>query len=276
MSISEVMMFYRSNKSVFRRLLNFLGFIFLYQSLGSSLLWAIPPDAPHPLALANTAEQLILSPLNNADLADQAEQTPGALTFAKSREVEINTLTHGTWTALDDGRMLWRFSLQSPGAYSLNLGFDHYHMPEDGALFIYSPDGAEVIGPFTSEDNESHGQLWTPLIKGDALVIEINIPTTATNELMLSLKRVGHDFRNYFKLEKSGSCHADVACEEGNEWRNEIRAVGSMVINGAAQCSGVLLNNTSQDRTPYFLSANHCGVTVDNAPSVLVFWNYEN
>lgn len=41
------------------------------------------------------------------------------------------------------------------------------------------------------------------------------------------------------------------------EWRYEANGTGKIYINGAA-CSGVLLNNESNNRIPYFLTARHC------------------
>ena len=48
-----------------------------------------------------------------------------------------------------------------------------------------------------------------------------------------------------------------------------------MVIDGSFACTGFMVNNAKQDLTPYFMTANHCGVTASNAASVVVFWNYE-
>jgi hypothetical protein len=73
----------------------------------------------------------------------------------------------------------------------------------------------------------------------------------------------------------AGSCNIDVMCTSGNQ--NEMHAVAKMVfgINGAtSMCTGSLLNNTKNDRTPYFLSANHCISTQTVASSLQTIWNY--
>ncbi len=36
------------------------------------------------------------------------------------------------------------------------------------------------------------------------------------------------------------------------------KAVALIVVNNSYWCSGSLVNNTSNDGTPYFLTANHC------------------
>ena len=52
-------------------------------------------------------------------------------------------------------------------ADSLNFGFSRYRMPRGGSMTLASPDGATRYRPFTHEDNEEHGQLWTPPIPTD-------------------------------------------------------------------------------------------------------------
>ena len=37
-----------------------------------------------------------------------------------------------------------------------------------------------------------------------------------------------------------------------------------------------MINNTDQDETPYFLTADHCGISTGNDQSMVVIWNYEN
>jgi V8-like Glu-specific endopeptidase len=171
--------------------------------------------------------------------------------------------------------------VSSPGALSLNLGFTRYVMPPGGLLFIYSPDYSTVIGPFTEVDNEVHGQLWTPLVPGEEIVIEVRLPAGAESRLELGLTWVNHGYREVGSAqdksgEKSGSCNVDVVCSQGDNWREEIRSVGRYTRSGIYLCTGALVNNTAQDRKPYFLTADHCGITDDNAPSVVVYWNYEN
>src|SRR5262249_14241045 len=68
----------------------------------------------------------------------------------------------------------------------------------------------------------------------------------------------------------------DVVCPEGAPWSNEIRAVGVYTISGLFLCTGTLMNDTAVDFTPYFLSANHCGVNSSNDSTVVVYWNFQS
>lgn len=44
-------------------------------------------------------------------------------------------------------------------------------------LWIYNLSMDQIEGPFTYSDNELHGQMWTPAILGDELVLEVSLPT---------------------------------------------------------------------------------------------------
>jgi hypothetical protein len=202
--------------------------------------------------------------------------------FAISRNTQLSPFAHGVWRTSEDGqREIWRIRIQSPGALSLNLGITDFYLPPRAKLWIYHPSLSQVEGPFDYGDNEAHGQLWTPVIEGEEVVLEVSIPSDEKKWLKLTIAKLNHDFQGIFSL-LSGNCHLDVACGSKEGWnlldhyRDLMRSVGMFTINGRNFCSGALINNGKNDCTPYFLSAFHCDVNVSNAPSVVVYWNYEN
>jgi hypothetical protein len=73
-----------------------------------------------------------------------------------------------------------------------------------------------------------------------------------------------------------GTCNIDVVCPQAASWTNEIRSVGLYTINGAWACSGTLIADATGDFRSYFLTANHCGLDTGNAPTVVVYWNYQS
>lgn len=59
----------------------------------------------------------------------------------------------------------------------------------------------------------------------------------------------------------SGSCNVNVNCPEGNAWQEQKRSVVKLLIPISGflfDCTGVMVNNTAQDYTPYLLTAEHC------------------
>jgi len=93
------------------------------------------------------------------------------------------------------------------------------------------------------------------------------------------LTHIGYGYRGFGEpvaAPESGACNVDVVCPEGDTWQDEISAVAVISLGGGTFCTGFAVNNTSNDTTPYFMTANHCGITSGNAASLVVFWNYEN
>lgn len=210
---------------------------------------------------------------------------PGPLQFAQPFAYSIKMAQTSGWQKLAyQGQKVdvLRYQIESPNALSLNLGFSRYNMPKGGQLFIYADDYAEVIGPFTHRDNDLHGQLWTPIINGKKITIEINIPASLKHQLDIELSKINQGFIDIGHLStarstlKSGPCNVDVACAVADGWEDQIRSVARYTRNGIFFCTGAAINNTANDKKAYFLTANHCGFNVDNAATIVAYWNYQN
>jgi len=255
--------------------------IILLFSIASHFAFAQLNDLSFDL---QTIERVSMHELNNATLieAERKRRAAGEVhEFAKSHKTQITPKTHGNWELTSEGRAIWRVRVYSKMAKSLNFGFTKYKMPQDGKLTLYSTDFKDIKGPFTAEDNEIHHQLWTPIILGEETLIEVSVPIEKKENLELTLAHVGHDFLGFGNL-LSQRCHVDVICNEEDGWdllndyRDIIQSVGLYFIGGVRICTGFLVNNARQDCRPYFMTADHCGVNSGNAPSVVVYWNYEN
>ncbi len=197
--------------------------------------------------------------------------------YAVALEVNILPWDEGRWEMVERNHVRWRLRVSSPGALSLNLAFSRFKMPPEGELVIYSPDGGHRIGPFTAADNEEHDELWTPPLLTDDLILEVTLPFENLEELKLRLAKVHHGYAGFGEDEpKSGPCEVDLACTPAEMWRDASRAVALVSIEGVRFCTGFLVNNTALDGRPFFITAHHCGVTQENAASVVVQWNHES
>ena len=222
-----------------------------------------------------------------------AQAPPNVHRFALAIPVELETVGDGIWETLPDGRARWSLDLESPGARSLNLGFGRYRMPEGGRLEVLDRAGEPAFRAFTAADNEAHGELWTPLVRGDGLRLRVLLPNEGLRSgLALTLSQVSHGFRGFEKSPdkigsgQSGTCNIDVVCDalslpgwvgaRIDQHRDAIRAVGAYTLRGVDTCSGALVNNTAGDRRPFFLTAYHCGIDATGARSVVAYWNFEN
>jgi hypothetical protein len=255
------------------------GFLCLVGAVGAT---ASAADGPSGLPFDDVA-WIDVPPLDVADLLieDSIRESEGLPPrFAVPHPVEMNPDLDGTWEMVDRDTLSWRLRISSAGAQSLNLGFTDFFVPEGASLFVYATGETAHFQRYTSDDNEQHGELWTPVILGDDLVVELIVPADASFELVrLELSSINVGYRYFGEKsggDKSGSCNVDVVCPQGDNWRDEIPAIGVISLGGGTFCTGFMVNNTAQDETPYFMTAKHCGINSGNASSLVVYWNYES
>ncbi len=223
--------------------------------------------------------QLRFGALDKALLeAEDAEAQDGPLRFAISHPVSVSPDRDGLWDRTDDGKLRWRWRVSAAEATNLNFGFGRYRMPPKGQLLIYAADGLTALGPFTAENNQDHGELWTPILATTDAVLELTLPEAERGRLELELTAVNQGYRYFSNLgpDKSGSCNVDVVCSQGDPYRDIIRSVAVYSRNGTFACTGAMINNTAQNLRPFFLTANHCSVNSGNAATVVAYWLYEN
>ncbi len=171
---------------------------------------------------------------------------------------------------------VWTHQVTAPNAVSLNFGFTRFNLPEGAELNIYSADRSQFIRTFTSADNNVNGALWTPVIMSDDVIIEVSAPEAVVGQVDIELGQVGQGFRTFSESTmKSGSCNIDVACSESVGWEKEVNSVAVISTGGSAFCTGFMVNNTSGDKTPYFMTAAHCRINASSAPSLVTYWNYQ-
>jgi lysyl endopeptidase len=215
------------------------------------------------------------------DAARESAGKPAPARFAMGLPVVFTLANSGTWEDLGDGSWLWRLRIASPGALSLSLGLKQFDLPNGAAFWVHDPDGAWVQGPYTAENRNALGGLWTAVVLGDEVVAELRLP--AGKEANLEIDLVNHGYRFFGESEatagaKRGACNINVICPQGDPWRNQIRSVARITFTsgaGSFLCTAQLVNNTAQDNTPYLLTAQHCIDAPEMAPTIVAYWNYE-
>jgi formylglycine-generating enzyme required for sulfatase activity len=285
--------------------------------IGSALAESTLTTSEQPIAFTRSVRPMTLvSPAvpESPDVAallleDEHSPNGGPYWFAISRPVRATPQTDGMWEDLDSNTLLWRIPVVAPGALSLSLGFSRYHMPPGGRLFVYSDDHRQFAGPYTSRDNAEDGELHTPTMACDSLIVELMIPLVEVPKLELELSCVNYGFRPFGPTPatpKSGQIHAfgmgdaatcnranDAACYEGT-WGDQIRSVALCEVRlgqGVYGGTGTLVNNTAQDDKPYFLTAFHVvdierdedqkrDLAISNAEKkaierMFVYWNFQ-
>jgi hypothetical protein len=205
-----------------------------------------------------------LEPVDVAALLaeDALQGGKGPFRFGADVPVDLG-FEAGSWVALPGGDRLWRMRVESSGAYSLSFVFSEYDVPAGAELYLYNDDHSWTFGQFNVLNNNANGQMAIRPLAGDAVTLEYFVPAYLEQPGKLRIGTVVHDYKDVNKLFDGGSgaegaCEIDVACPQGVGWENQVRATTRLIIGGIL-CTGSLINNTANDGTQLYISANHCG-----------------
>ncbi|MEN8250555.1 MAG: serine protease [Bacteroidota bacterium] len=234
--------------------------------------------------------------LEQALLEDEEWRSEGHETFrfAKPINVDIDIKEDGLMEVLPGNTRIWRLALESKGAFTLSAKFDSFDFTPNTRLFIYNQDKSDIIALKEDKKHKFRDELITRSIEGDQIIIEINEPFDIENESKFNISHINHSYKDLatytfpcpdWGYGEATYCIEDINCSDGDDWQVEKDAVLLMVIDSCTVCTGILLNNTDQDGTPYVLTADHCyadyesryGVSYSTAVSNTVFYfNYES
>ncbi|MBK6953886.1 MAG: trypsin-like peptidase domain-containing protein [Crocinitomicaceae bacterium] len=195
---------------------------------------------------------------------DQTKEGPWR--FGYKYETDFSLSNSGTWTTFENGNRLWQLELVCDGAMTVNLIFENLFIPDGAYIYLYDVAKSNRVGAYTNRNNNSEKMLGTELVHGDHIVVEYFEPASVNGQGTFTIANVIHGYRSLNAVqgdllkafESSGNCNVDVNCTLGDGWENEIRSVAMIVVGGSGICTGALINNTCDDGTPYFLTANHC------------------
>jgi len=145
--------------------------------------------------------------------------------FAHSFDVDLGINNAGTWEEMDDGGLIWRLGLHSPGAYGMKVLFDAYFLPEGAELYVFSKDEDMSIGPYTHEQNHADGTFGIPLVKSDHIVVEYYQPGNILDTPRLNINTVLHaylDIHNFYGSRDDRDCGDNVACSSANAYEDQV------------------------------------------------------
>jgi len=221
--------------------------------------------APRTVSLEGLPEGARLALLNGA--------------VAMHREVPGDLMEQGEWTALPDGRRLWRVAIHSPEARSIRVHFSGFDVA-GGQVWLGSESaaGAAIANkPFAAQGPLGDGEFWSTSVFADTVWVEFVPAADQTSDAIpFTIDRISHYFDaphaasgQQAQAAKSGANKASpnqvAPCQLESKCYPEYADVAS----GVAQlhyersgfgyvCSGALLNSTSQRGIPYLLTADHC------------------
>ena len=245
--------------------------------------------------ISHSYQHVSLPPPDLAKIIEQDRSTSDEFRnsrFAVMVPVELNSLNSGTWEVMPGGKQLWRLKLSLEGSLASSLYFTDFDLPKGVALYLYDENGLEVKGAYTHLNNRPNGLFATELIYNNVVVLELNLPQGIKPRKWFTVKEMTYAYNDPAGvLQNKGFgdsqfCEVNVNCSpEGDNWKQEKRGVVRIqvkVSSSAYWCTGSMINNTSLDKTPYLLTADHCAykfgqyAAADDLASWLFYFNYES
>lgn len=204
-----------------------------------------------------------------AEDAERDQYKEFAFRFGIERNTSLTTDNSGVWT-IENGKAVWRLAVHAPAAKAVSFIFDEFEIPKSAQLFVYDKEQTHFIGSFNYTNRQANGMLATSLVYGEDVIVEFSAPEGVDlSGLNLRVGQIVHAYRGISSqveeikygrgpFGNSGSCNINVNCPLGDDWQVEKRSVAIITSGGSGACTGALVNNTSNDGHPYFLTANHC------------------
>lgn len=184
--------------------------------------------------------------------------------FGRKIKTDMGTECSGKWYNLENGDRIWVLRIRSKGAFSINLVFDQFKLTEGAEVYIYSLDHGVIDGPYTSEQNNPGRELVSGIVKGEEIAIQLTDLCEVSGSSKLHISSVVHGYRDVFAPNEKSGGFLDVNCPLGAGWEKESDAVVRIQIpdpyfdNVFSFCTGTLINNQTNNRKPYVLTAYHC------------------
>ncbi len=235
---------------------------------------ATPPSAHVGTDRLDTPAQITLPPSPPLAPTSPATNPARALTpipafrYGHTRSVQANLKHIAAPDSLPNGERIWRLALTSPEARAVRLTFATFRIPPGARLFVYDPDRRLTRGAFTARNHKADSSFATDFTPGPTLILEYVEPPDPAFAGQIQIGDLVHAERLPRRLRarvakqtqngSSLSCSINTACPAADAWTDPARAT-VLIDRGGSTCTGVLLNNVTEDQTPYVLTANHCG-----------------
>lgn len=205
-------------------------------------------------------------------------------------EIAAESRAWGASVTTADGGRVWSAAVHSEGAAGIRLHFGDFYLPPNSELYLYNEFG-ELAGPYGGAGPLGTGDFWSNMISGDTVYLQMRRfgPVQSSEQerkppiALVGVGHVGSRFASRTADTKSfcdhnANCIVNMSCAGDPPAVAVARdAVAHMLFVEEPYlyaCSGGLINNTAEDGTPYFLTANHCLSTDSVAATLEAFFKW--
>ena len=212
--------------------------------------------------------------------------------FARKIQQKHINLANLEWRVSQRGTLVTVFEIKSEFAAALRAAMQFESTPRHLAelnqarIRFFGNDGKVFDDTAKNFVNEQ----WSPVITGDVLTVELELPTTMDpRQFRLHITQISHlktapnaVLKRMLRSEPgSDRCERDVACKQNPSvsYTNTANAVARMLFTSNGNtfiCTGTLLNNNNTPKRYLFWTAAHCIQTRKEAASLETYWFYQH
>lgn len=214
-------------------------------------------------------DEIILNPPDIERVLAEDARSGLVSRFAVPLNQSIHADQHGHWMAGRDG-YTWTCDLYAPGATALILTTSELPLVP-GAVLTISDSWGRTVETITHRDLRGKAVFTLGPVKGERCHLEYRTPESPVS---FSINQIYYAFNQDYKPGLDGQsdarglgfgaslpCNVNIECTNDPDIHLAAKsAVRIMCVfqEGISWCSGALVNNVRQDKTPYILSAFHC------------------
>ena len=203
------------------------------------------------------------------------------------------------WSNIDGGAIAAALEVASPGAKALRVALSA-NLPEGAEVRFFSPTAPnQGFRPrrgkeFTSGKGAGTAPplLWSPTVAGDAIGVEISLPTPADlSAFALEVRRISHLERLPVQpspatapqpTDMHNTCTAvDVSCADAPNCAtlSTVRILFTEADGDSYTCTATVINDSRETveklEATHLLTAHHCVSSQAAAKTVETWWNYQ-
>jgi lysyl endopeptidase len=190
----------------------------------------------------------------------------------------LNPGNSGYWKEFKNVAV-WHLKIRSPDALGVALVLSNVDLNPGQRLFIYN--SHEIKHLFTRRDIPSSGVLPVSFVQGEEIVLELQVPIN-TESGTFNIERVVHAVQDIFPDAKSHArdaadeCYTCITGDSIDLAKRSVVKIITFQEGGPVLCTGTLVNNSSEDQSPYVLTAQHCITNNTDANRSIFVFDYDD
>ena len=184
------------------------------------------------------------------------------------------------WRVISDipGKYSIRIVIYAPNAKIIRAHFKNVPSIGEAKVFVYGDDKKTFSNVLSERKSGEKNEFWAAPIFGQYYYIECEY-SDRSSVIKPIIDKISIVDKNLFlKVDKVRTCHNDISCSS-DDIKNRGNGVALIIFEESIYtyaCSGALLNDLDpSSQIPWFLTANHCGIDDDVAPTAVFYFKYQ-